>query len=459
MYCFLNTKKLVQLITFMIGAFLMSILDPPEESLVFPADLPPANYSEMKVPKFEIPNPFIANDHSLVQSIEQWETSRRNEILHLFEDHFYGRVPKEIMDDSNLAVVSRITEMDEKAFDGKATRIQMQFGLVPEGAEADNATLDIRGFAVNVLIYIPNKVEGPVPAFLGYNFKGNHTICEDPGILLSLHWTRKGEKFERVRAQDSERGSAKSRWPVEKILDAGFALMTAHYCDVVPDFPEGRKEGIQGFFDEKEMTESEGNDWGAITAWAWGLSTICSLAAVDDSANRIDWKRVIVFGHSRLGKTALWAGALDERFAAVISNDSGCGGAALTRREFGETLYRMNTVFPHWLCGKSKEYNRKVNELPVDQHLLIALIAPRPLYVASAAEDLWADPKGEFLSCFYADPVYRFLRSPGLGANRDWPPVDEPVGETVRYHVRTGKHDITEYDWDQYLKFATELVK
>jgi hypothetical protein len=389
------------------------------------------NYDEAKVPKFTLPDPLMMADGAPVKSVKAWESKRRPEILELFKKEMYGRAPGKPAKQSYF-----VLSHHKNVLGGKADRKQVEVRFAGTG----------EGPRMTILIYLPARAKGPVPTFLTLNFRGNHTLHPDPAIRLPHSWVRgkvKGET-ENNRATEKGRGLAKSRWPVETILARGYALAAIYYGDIDPDFDDGWKNGVHALYPATHKRKPE--EWGSIATWAWGLSRAMDYLETD---REIDHQRVAVMGHSRLGKTSLWAGASDPRFALVISNNSGCGGAALSRRAFGETVQRINTSFPHWFCDNFVKYNANENKCPVDQHQLIALIAPRPVYIASAVDDRWADPKGEFLSGLHANPVYQLYGLPGLPAKKQPPSMG-----TIGYHIRSGRHDVTKFDWAAYLKFA-----
>jgi hypothetical protein len=394
-----------------------------------------ANTDESKVPAYTLPDVLQMPNGKRVTNSKEWLQVQRPYIFRLYEEYQFGRFPAK-----KTSFRFRLLEIDNQALSGSATRKQVRIYLHPTDTTV----------YTDLLLYIPNKVKMPVPVFLGYNFSGNHAIAADKNILLGKRWVpSRARGAVNNRATEASRGADTASWQVRAILAKGFALATAYYGDLEADTVTGWMTGIRSTL--KDVLQIQPTEWTAMGAWAWGLSRIVDYLEKDKS---IDAGKVAVIGHSRLGKAALWAGAADQRFALVVSNESGEGGAALSRRWFGETVQIINGVFPHWFTGKYKTYGDSVNALPVDAHMLLSLMAPRPLYVASAQEDTWSDPKGEFLSAREAGKVYALFGKKGID-NDSMPALHQPVGETVRYHIRAGRHGLTLYDWDQYLKFAS----
>ena len=393
---------------------------------------------EKEVPPYALPDLLVTSRGKKVTTAEDWMRLRRPEILDLFSSHVYGRVPR-----GNVRTEFIPGRSDPAALCGKAVRKEIFV----------RSTIGSLENLMTLLIYLPAISKGPVPVFLGLNFEGNHTICSDPGISVTRSWVPNNVQACVLdhSATPLSRGAAAPSWPVERIIERGYGLATIYYGDIDPDFDDGFKNGIQPLFYAKGQTEPAADEWGSIAAWAWGLSRAMDYLQTDP---RVDAKKVIVLGHSRLGKTALWAGATDSRFAIVISNNSGCGGAALSRRIFGETVGMINDRFPHWFCRNFRQYNRHEQALPLDQHMLLALIAPRPVYVASAEQDSWADPKGEYLSSYHAGAVYRLFGKAALDSE-SMPPVNQPlIHQDVGYHIRAGAHALSRYDWERYMDFA-----
>lgn len=403
------------------------------------AMIPAISFSQaLRLPGFPkpLPNPLILNNGSPVQSPRQWDTLRRKQLLHLFITQVYGRSPAR-----PPQMIFRVFDDDPHALGGTATR--RQIAVFPDG-EA--------GPRMDILLYLPH-VKGPVPVFLGLNFAGNQTVSNDTAIRMTTSWEYAGNKgVVDHHATQASRGTAAVRWPVAMILKRGYGIATVYAGDIAPDRKDGKMEGVQALY---PSFQQGGDNFGVLSAWAWGLSRVMDYFETDTD---VDAHRVAVFGWSRMGKAALWAGARDTRFAMVISNESGAGGAKLFHEFPGENIHRLCTHFPYWFCRNFCRYVGKDTVLPFDQHELVSLIAPRPVYIASAEQDSNSDPYAEFLTALAADTVYRFLGAGGLPV-KAMPAVNHPVFGRISYHVRSGGHNITRYDWTQYLHFADLYLK
>jgi hypothetical protein len=394
-----------------------------------------ANQDESLVAMGPLPDPLAGPDGAKIRQPNQWP-AQRDYLVKLLAEHEYGFQPKEPVQ-LTWDIVEEGT-MNE----GKSKRIQLVVHLKTAAASMD----------VDFAIFTPNRPGKVRGCFLGLNFQGNHTVDSDIALRIPKSWMANDAKtgVTNNQANDKNRGGQSRRWPIDEINERGYAVATAYYGDLDPDFDDGFKNGVHALYPSYVGSVDHPNRWGTISGWAWGMSRLFDVLVQQPG---IDPDRVAAIGHSRLGKTALWAGASDPRFSIVISNNSGCGGAALERRNFGETVARINSSFPHWFCANFKKYNEKESEMPIDQHTLIACIAPRPVYIASATQDLWADPKGEYLGGWYATPVYRLLGFEGLPSESP-PAPDVSVGDRIGYHNRTGAHDILSFDWQQYMNFA-----
>jgi hypothetical protein len=375
-----------------------------------------ASVAAIAADELSLPDPLTTTAGDRVATSADWQKTRRPEILELFRTNIYGRAPVGRPDDLRFEV----KETDESAMDNKATLKRIDIHFSGPGGKG----------VIHLALFIPNNVPKPVPGFV--------LICN-----------RGSENIDPTRAEQSP------FWPAERIVERGYVAASFLNTDLDPDKADGFKDGVHGIFDPKGQPRPP-DAWATISAWAWGASRVMDYIETDPD---VDEKRFGVVGHSRGGKTALWCGAQDERFALTVSNDSGSTGAALARNKKGERVSKINTTFPHWFCENYKKFNDKEDELPVDQHQLIALMAPRLVYVASASEDDWADPENEFLSCLHAGPVYELFGLEGVGATK-LPAAGKPLhAGHIGYHLRDGKHDLTEYDWNRYMDFSDKHWK
>ena len=411
------------------------------------------NYEESGVKPYTMLDPLTFTDGHRVHNLKDWPL-RRAQILQLFEENVYGRTPAS----SHVRLSATLDESDASALNGIAIRRQVALQL-PSPSPATAAQYRNLPRVLHLLIYLPAKATHPVPLVLGLNFAGNPSVNSDPGILLTPIWTRHpsatsdapdtAPSYTHDPAPASSRGTQSSEWQVDEILARGYGFATIYYGDIEPDNPAGIASSIRPLFFAPGQTAPLPDEWGAFGAWAWGLSR-----ALDyfQTVPQVDGSRIAVTGHSRLGKTADWAAAQDTRFAMILSTESGKAGQSLLRRSLGEDIRHLEDSFPYWFCANFKQWIGREKELPVDGNLLLSLLAPRPLYVASAEGDRWSDPRGEFLSAADVGRVYALFGKRGLETTQ-MPQVDHPIQHDVAYHIRTGKHDVTAFDWNAYLDF------
>ena len=371
------------------------------------------NYVEEKVPPYTLPDLKTTSKGDQITNKKNWNKLRRPEVMELFTTHVYGRVPS-----TPYQKTMRVVKEDPKAMNGAATLKLVDITI----------TSNEKSITIHLGLFVPNKVPKPVPVFL--------LICNRPP----------SENIDFTREKKSE------FWPAEEVIARGYAVAAFYNGDVDPDQHDNFLNGIHGLLDTNRTAEF----WGTLAAWAWGASRCMDYFETDKD---IAADRVAVAGHSRGGKTALWAGATDKRFAMIVSNEAGCGGSSVSRRQYGETIERVNKAFPHWFCENYKSYGNRVDMLPVDMHMLMALIAPRALYIASAAEDLWGDPRGQYLALYHSLPVYQ-LFDPTTQLPEAMPPLNKPVSsKNVAYHVRNGDHNLTLKDWNFFMDHADKVLK
>jgi hypothetical protein len=390
----------------------------------------PVNYNEDSVGTYTLPDPLIFSNGKKVKTTSAWFTKRRPEIIRMYEENQFGKAPAP---PANMSF--NVFDKGTSVLNGKAIRKQVTVYF----------TNDTFKNKMDLLIYLPADAGKPVPLLLNVSFTANVNFADDPGIKDGEVWTKEGKRI------PAKSGTSFSKINIEPFIAEGFGIATVYYGDIEPDFAGGIQYGVRNNYLKPGMSQPAANEWGTIAAWAWGLSRAMDYFETD---NIIDAKRIALFGASRLGKTVLWAGATDTRFAMVIASCSGEGGAAISRRNYGETIKHLShpTRYAYQFCSHYQQYGDSVNSFPVDGHMLVSLIAPRPLLLQTGDQDYWSDPKGEFLAAVAATTVYKLTGKKGMKTEM-MPKAGEPVLNTLGYLMHTGGHGTIPSDWNIFLQF------
>ncbi len=429
-----TTLKLVAAI---LASFTLRCFAGSDAHLPQPADLPPQT---------SLPDPLLMLDDRKVTSREMWIQERRPELIRLFQHYMYGHLPP-----APSKLSSKVERIDTNAFGGKATLSEITLSFGPPQVPP-----------IHLMTVVPNNRTKPAPVVLAINYFGNHTLVHDRKVRLNDNWMpERGAGVVENRATDASRGTWAQTWPIEYLVDRGYALATFYNGDVDPDTPAIR--GLQKHF----PAANRADDCGTIGAWAWGLQRAVDYLV---TTSAIDPKRIVVTGHSRLGKAALLAAAFDERIALAIPHQAGCGGSAPSRARIAigkayntldtpktkppETVFDINDKFSHWFNPRFKEFNTQPERLPFDQNCLVALCAPRPVLFTNGRTDTWINPAGQFEVLRAAAPVYRLLAAGDFDSS-SLPADGEIIGQTLGYYLRPGAHSLLRDDWKVFLDFAS----
>ena len=373
---------------------------------------------EARVPAYQLPPLLVSAEGKPITTPGEWFNIRRPQVMSLFGNLIYGVVPQP---ESPIRTTFEVVKKDENYMGGKATRkdVRIRFENAKGSAE------------MQILVFTPNGGGKPAPAFLLHSFAGTRDDGHD--------------------ASPDNPGFTRNSLPLGEFFGRGFGFVVVPQGDLVRHNEVEFLKGVHPLFYRAGQSFPKANEWGVIATVSWSASRAMDYLETDRD---VDAKRVAARGHSKMGKATLWTVAQDQRFAMAISAQSGCAGAALWKRNFGENMEKMVTRFPYWLCRNAAKFARNEDDLPVDQHMLLACIAPRPVYVASGVEDLWADPRGEYLSAYHASPVYRLLGKKGLDSEAS-PPVGKILASgDIGYHNRAGGHSVEMFDWNMFLDFA-----
>lgn len=394
----------------------------------------PVNYSEDSVGTYTLPDVLKLNNGKMVTDAAAWTKKRRPEILKLYQTYQFGKIPGK-----PSALRFDVFDKGTVVFNGKAIRKQVTVYFTNDTVHK-----------MDLLIYLPANTTKPAPLLMHISFSANCNTIADDGIQQGFVWNREGKRI------PAKEGMSFGKLNIAPFLEQGFGVATVYYGDIEPDFANGLQYGIRNTYLKPGKTKPAPDEWGAIAAWAWGLGRAMDYFETD---SQIDAKRVALFGVSRLGKTVLCTGAYDTRFAMVIANCSGEGGAAIARRNYGETikLLSLPTRYAYQLCGNYQLYGDKVNQFPVDAHMLISLIAPRPLLLQTGDVDYWSDPKGEFLAAKAATPVYHLFGKQGMETD-EWPAAGKPVLNPLSYSMHNGGHGTVPADWEIALQFMKKYL-